>query len=293
MTTDHEQIADERTPRRSRDSLFHRLERVFAAEVLFFAAYLGSFVAIAAVLPLHRMAAFQWAALAAAIIGSVAGAGVTDRFRWPLGFFVAPRRAWISIVLGAVAALAIVGAADLGIAAMGGFARNIAEGSPSARELVLLFLPAVFHEELVFRGYPFQKLAAFNRPTAVLLSAAGFAALHLGNVAVGPVSLVNIFLAGVLLGLAWLLRRDLWFPLGIHFCWNVLSGPILGYPVSGYRPAATVFSTLPRGAEWISGGRFGIEGSVLVTVAELVAVVVFLLVLVKRERATATDADRF
>jgi hypothetical protein len=63
--------------------------------------------------------------------------------------------------------------------------------------------------------------------------------------------------------------QRLWFPIGIHFVWNVLSGPILGYGVSGYVAETAVFRTIGSGPLLVTGGAFGIEGSVWMAAAEL------------------------
>ena len=45
-------------------------------------------------------------------------------------------------------------------------------------------------------------------------------------------AILNLILAGILLALAYERFERLWFPIGIHFLWNILSGPILGYGVN-------------------------------------------------------------
>ena len=55
------------------------------------------------------------------------------------------------------------------------------------------------YEEIVFRGYMFQRIRAWNRPTAIGATAILFSALHAGNGGVTAIALVNLTLAGVLL----------------------------------------------------------------------------------------------
>jgi membrane protease YdiL (CAAX protease family) len=135
-------------------------------------------------------------------------------------------------------------------------------------ELGTVFAPAALHEELLFRGYVYQKLRAQNRGLAIVLTSLVFAALHERNDAITALALGNLVLAGVLLALAYEAHRTLWLPIGLHLAWNVTSGPILGYPVSGYVAQETVLATLVSGPGWLTGGAFGIEGSVAVTAAE-------------------------
>jgi membrane protease YdiL (CAAX protease family) len=85
-------------------------------------------------------------------------------------------------------------------------------------------------------------------------------------------ALTNLFLAGVLLCVAYERYGRLWFPIGIHFGWNILSGPILDYDVSGYVSAASVWRMAGSGPPWLTGGAFGIEGSVWIGVMEVAAI---------------------
>src|SRR6185503_4743184 len=71
------------------------------------------------------------------------------------------------------------------------------------RDVVLVYLPAAVHEELLFRGYAFQKIHRFHRGFALFCVALVFAGLHMGNIAVSWLGLTNVFLGGILLGLAY------------------------------------------------------------------------------------------
>jgi len=128
------------------------------------------------------------------------------------------------------------------------------------------------NEELVFRGYVFTKLATWHRAAAFVWSSLVFAALHAWNGGLTPVAFADLALAGVLLGLARERSNGLWLPIGIHLAWNLASGAVLGYPVSGYVPALSVIRTIPRGAVWLTGGAFGMEGSVWMLLVELAGI---------------------
>jgi membrane protease YdiL (CAAX protease family) len=45
--------------------------------------------------------------------------------------------------------------------------------------------------------------------------------------------MLNIFLAGIFLGAYYINRRNLWFPIGLHFAWNFCQGSVFGFEVSG------------------------------------------------------------
>ena len=48
-------------------------------------------------------------------------------------------------------------------------------------------------------------------------------------VEIGIVSLLNLFLFGILLGLYCIYRNNLWFPIGLNFSWNYLKGPVCNF----------------------------------------------------------------
>ncbi|MCL6566021.1 MAG: CPBP family intramembrane metalloprotease [Acidobacteriia bacterium] len=152
---------------------------------------------------------------------------------------------------------------------------------------VVLLLAAAW-EEIIFRGYPFQRLVeSVGALWAVVLLAALFGAVHIPNPAATALSTANTVLAGVLLAVAYLKTRALWLPIGIHFAWNWVMGPVLGFPVSGIRMPARLLAAEVSGPVWLSGGDYGPEGSVVLTAAA-VAGTVWLM----RTRAIYPSPDR-
>lgn len=129
------------------------------------------------------------------------------------------------------------------------------------------FLLAVaFREEILFRGYPFQRLLEAMGPWATLvLTSAGFAFAHWNNPGmIGPTrvwALLNIGLAGLLLGLAYLRTRRLALPLGLHLGWNWTQGSLLGFPVSGLAMDSLLAPVPGAAPDWFTGGPFGPEAS--------------------------------
>ena len=66
----------------------------------------------------------------------------------------------------------------------------------------------------------------------------------------------------MLLGGAYMLTRNLWFPMGLHAAWNFTQGEIFDVPVSGLDEHGLVQAQL-SGPPLLSGGQFGLEASVL------------------------------
>jgi uncharacterized protein len=125
---------------------------------------------------------------------------------------------------------------------------------------LLFFGLAAAFEEVIFRGYPFQVLVEWIGAWPATLVASGlFAALHADNPGVGPLALANIFLAGILLSLAYLRTRSLWFATGLHLGWNWTMATLLDLPVSGLVFDTPLYEGVVRGPEWWTGGDFGPE----------------------------------
>ena len=246
-------------------------DRAFTPFLLFVGIYVALIAAIWALAPPAGAAAAQWAALGCAAVATLAAGGVADRRLPRLGVFL---RDWPRhLGVGTLLASAAVGGTHLLILLATSLRHRQGEGL-SGLEIGMVFLPAVIHEELLFRGYGFQTLLRWNRAGAVLLSSAVFAILHLGNEGIGAVSVFNIFLAGVLLALAVMRWRGLLVAIVAHLVWNVLSGPILGHEVSGWVAAGRLLETVDRGPAILTGGTFGIEASVLMTGIVIVMIAV-------------------
>jgi membrane protease YdiL (CAAX protease family) len=226
-----------------------------------------SYLAGAAALPFGR-----WIQLLSIVVATIAVIAIVERGRWRLGLAVAPTIALMDLLTGFLFAAILVVFADRLIAGTSNLRHGCCGGFPWL-ELLLVFLPAAIHEELVFRGYAYQKLRTWSRGGAIAVTSLIFAALHSGNASVTRVAMLNLFLAGILLALAYERWQRLWFPIGIHVAWNVISGPILGYDVSGYVAGTTLLTTRGAGPLWITGGTFGIEGSIWTAAVELLGIV--------------------
>jgi membrane protease YdiL (CAAX protease family) len=130
--------------------------------------------------------------------------------------------------------------------------------------LFLLLMVAAADEELIFRGYPFQRLVELAGPVfAVIAVSVLFGAAHLRNPFQTWISTLNTALMGVLLAICYLRTRALWLPLGIHFSWNFVQGFVLGLPVSGMVFPHGILQAKISGPFWLTGGAYGPEGSIL------------------------------
>lgn len=136
-----------------------------------------------------------------------------------------------------------------------------------------VFAIAAAAEEAVFRGYAFQALVrGFGAVTATVGTAALFAYAHMENPNMTPFALINIFLAGVLLGMAYLKTMSLIFATAVHAGWNWVMASLLDLPVSGLNMFQTpLYEPVDKGVKWVSGGTFGPEGGIAGTIGLLIA----------------------
>jgi hypothetical protein len=135
---------------------------------------------------------------------------------------------------------------------------------------LLAFLLLSFHEELLLRGYLLQLISENRgRWVAAIASGVAFGLAHAGNTGANPEGLLYTAVSGVLL--AWLVMRvgSLWIAGGYHFGWNAAAGLVLGLKVSGTTMPGSWIQTTTSGLRWISGGDYGFEGSVVVSLLEL------------------------
>ncbi|RYY17734.1 MAG: CPBP family intramembrane metalloprotease [Chitinophagaceae bacterium] len=141
----------------------------------------------------------------------------------------------------------------------------------------LLMCVIAVAEESVFRGYVLNNLlSSFNPWLSLVISAMLFAFLHSGNPEAGIVAIINVFLAGLLLGINYIYTRNLWFATLFHLSWNFLQGPVLGFPVSGLDLPAFLQISI-SGNELITGGKFGFEGSIIQTILFIPAIIILYL----------------
>jgi membrane protease YdiL (CAAX protease family) len=135
---------------------------------------------------------------------------------------------------------------------------------------LLLFPVAALHEEALFRGYPFQRLAeSIGAWPAVIVVSLLFAVPHLFNPNSTLFGAFNTAAVGALLAAAYLLTRSLWLPWGIHWGWNFVLAVAYGLSVSGFDTDGPVDGGV-TGPVWLTGGAYGIEGGASGTVAIVV-----------------------
>ncbi len=93
--------------------------------------------------------------------------------------------------------------------------------------------------------------------------AALFGWVHIRNPGASPITAFGNALGGLMYGIAFFAGRNIWLPLGMHFSWNYVQGPILGFGVSGTHHSALIYQQSVVGFDPLMGGAFGPEGGLI------------------------------
>lgn len=169
-------------------------------------------------------------------------------------------------------------------------AYSISSGIPVFSIVILCLFGYVFQgmsEEIIFRGYLMTSMARKNSLfVSIILSSAVFSIIHFGNPGITPVAFLNLFLYGVVAAVLFIKRGSIWPACGMHTFWNFYQGNIFGINVSGtVKTGGTVFNaTINRNLpDYLTGGIFGIEGSLYVTAVLIVFLLIFLFILPEKK----------
>lgn len=137
---------------------------------------------------------------------------------------------------------------------------------------LLLFLSVSISEELMFRGYVLRNLMeSMNKLVALFVSALLFALMHAANPNLSLIGNINLFLAGILLGLPYIYTKNLMFPIAFHFSWNFFQS-LFGFNVSGLDSYSLIEFKISQNT-LVNGGDFGFEGSVLAILFQIILIV--------------------
>ena len=151
---------------------------------------------------------------------------------------------------------------------------------------IAMALSSGVYEELLFRGVLYGSVEKWlGSWAAVVVSSLVFGLTHLIN----PQGTMEgaLFIAveaGILLAAAYLLTRRLWVSMGFHVAWNYTQSAIFSGNVSGNDAAQGLVRSTIRGPDYLTGGSFGVESSVIALGLCTTTGIVMLVMAAKRGR---------
>lgn len=117
---------------------------------------------------------------------------------------------------------------------------------------------------------------------SIVVTSLLFSAMHLRNPGIGIIPLLNIFLAGAVFGMMFYYYESPWPAFAAHSLWNFTMGNIFGILVSGQDFGASIFKPTISGPELISGGQFGVEGTIFTTIIGI-AIFTYYIIMYKKK----------
>ena len=172
----------------------------------------------------------------------------------------AAREAGTGVALGAALGLTVAGI----LAATGAFAVT---GSSDSFAFLLKCVPeqimVAFFEEIMFRAVVFRIVEQrWGTRTALVTSTLLFALAHLSNDNISVMGIAMTCVASLVFSACYMKTRRVWLPIGAHFAWNSTFDGLFAAPVSGHAARGWLQVTM-SGPEWLTGGGYGVEASVV------------------------------
>lgn len=218
-----------------------------------------------------------------AILGYLFARKYQKRNKESLGLINNSKNYLKGILIGLLMILSVV--LLLKISGFATFTINISQASwPIFVLFILGWAIQGFEEELITRSILMNYFAVNNGVMGgIIINSLIFAILHLGNPAFGILPFINIMLIGIVFSLLFYISDDIFLPAATHSFWNFTQGNIFGIEVSGMDEINnTIFKTKLMGSDLISGGAFGFEGSIFVTLVEIIMIFVIIRIIKRR-----------
>lgn len=141
-----------------------------------------------------------------------------------------------------------------------------------------------FEEEFIVRSAIMNYFASRSGVfVGIVSNSLIFAILHLGNSSFNLLAFINLFIIGLVFSMIFYITDNIYASAGAHSMWNLMQANIIGINVSGIISSEnTIFKSSPAGSTLISGGAFGIEASILVTLVGIVSLLILYKIAIKK-----------
>jgi len=162
---------------------------------------------------------------------------------------------------------------------------------------LLLFLVGYmiqsFFEELLCRGFVMGYWLNQDKIiSAFLLNSLLFAFFHIGNPGFDIYAFIGLILFALLMSEIRFISGSIWVCGAFHAAWNFFEGSVFGTSVSGLPNMGLIIKSISNTTfQWLNGGGFGIERSLVSIVVYGVLVIMTFLVLIIRHRNSSTSVD--
>jgi membrane protease YdiL (CAAX protease family) len=196
---------------------------------------------------------------------------------------ISSNKSWSEFGLGFLISLILVGLIVFIFYIFGSY--KISEWNTNKRVVIdffFKFLMGGLIEEIIFRLIIFkltEELLGSWFAFGIQAVLFGFAHIFNENATLFT-SLAVIIVGGILLTSAFMYTHRIWLPMGIHTGWNYFQSAIFGMPNSGTPYKGLIIPDV-QGAQWFTGGSFGIEASYIAILLCLAAGIYFTIKSVK------------
>ncbi len=143
-----------------------------------------------------------------------------------------------------------------------------------------LFFVQGMSEEVIFRSFLLSEISSkWGLLIGLIVSNILFALFHTMNGGAGFMAILNMFLFGLVMSLAYYYTQSIWVSSAMHSIWNFAEGNIFGISISGHKSfSETIFNSEVSGSNFLTGGAFGLEGGIICTIGLIISILVFFFV---------------
>lgn len=148
-------------------------------------------------------------------------------------------------------------------------------------------------EEVLFQGFLFPILGSrYGLVLGLSVSSILFALLHVFNANLSVLAVLNLILFGAFAAFYAIKEGGLWGVFGLHSLWNWAQGNLFGMEVSGIPSRLdAIFELKETGPDWLTGGAFGPEGGIIVTLVLLAGIAILWLAKPHRQEEPSAGGE--